>query len=157
MLEPRTQHLEPMKVAYLEMRGAYSQIPAGFTALYQWLATLGLTPAGMPQAVYYTNPAQVPESESTWELWAPVEPDAAPRGSDSQGRGVKVIPARTVAMAVHKGPYDSIDETYEALWTWVAEHGYEVIGPPEEAYLTDPAEAPPEEYLTQISFPIRTP
>ena len=157
MLEPRTLRLEPMTVAYLEMRGAYGQIPAGFATLYQWLATMGLAPEGMPQAVYYTNPAEVPESESRWELWAPVAPGSPPQATDGRGRGVKVVPARTVATAVHKGTYDSIDETYEELWRWVAERDYEVIGPPEEAYLTDPAEAPPEEYLTQISFPIRTP
>jgi effector-binding domain-containing protein len=157
MLEPQTVQIEPMTVAYLEMRGAYSQVPAGFATLYQWLATMGLTPAGMPQAVYNPNPAEVPEAESRWELWAPVAPEAAPRATDGQGCGVKVVPARTVARAVHKGPYDAIDETYAALWSWVAEHGHEVIGPPEEAYLTDPNEAPPEEYLTQISFPIRTP
>lgn len=39
---------------------------------------------------------------------------------------------------------------------WLAEQGYEMAGPPEEAYLTDPAEVPPEEYLTEIAFPVKT-
>ena len=157
MLEPRTVQSEPMTVAYLEMRGAYGQIPEGYARLYEWLAAVGFTPEGMPRAVYHTDPAQVPESEARWELWAPVAPGPLPQASDDQGRGVKVVSARTLVTVIHKGTYESIGTTYEALWGWMAERGCELTGPPEESYLTDPAEVPPEEYLTEVAFPIRMP
>ena len=155
MFEPHISQTEPTTVVYLTMRGAYSQIPQGYATLYQWLETNGCAPMGMPRAAYFTDPSQVPEAEAMWELWAPVQPGPAPRGPNDEGLGIKVLSPRTMATAVHKGPYDSVEPTYEALAGWLAEQGYEIAGPPEEAYLTDPADLPPEEYLTEIAFPVK--
>ena len=155
MFEPRVNETEQMTVAYLAMRGAYAQIPEGYGRLYQWVQACGYVPMGMPRAVYFTDPAVVPEADALWELWAPVQPGVSPSGPDDQGLGVKAVAPRRLATALHKGPYDSVGATYGALAGWIAEQGYEIAGPPEEAYLTDPAEAPPEEYLTEIAFPVR--
>jgi effector-binding domain-containing protein len=155
MIAPRVNETEQMTVAYLAMRGGYAQIPEGYARLYHWLEARGYVPKGMPRAVYFTDPAEVPEAEAVWELWAPVQTGPSPSGPDDQGLGVKAVAARRLATAVHKGPYDSVGATYGALAGWIAEQGYEIAGPPEEAYLTDPAEAPPEEHLTEIAFPVR--
>ena len=155
MFEPRVNETEQMTVACLAMRGAYAQIPEGYARLYHWVEACGYEPTGMPRAVYLTDPAEVPEAEAVWELWAPVQTGPLPSGPDDQGLGVKAVAPRRLATAVHKGPYDSVGATYGALAGWIAEQGYEIAGPPEEAYLTDPAETPPEEYLTEIAFPVR--
>ncbi len=154
MSEPRVAQAEPMTIAYLKMRGAYAQIPGGYGTLYRWVATRGYAPAGMPRAVYLTNPAQIPEPEAEFELWAPVAPGPPEETPGEGGCGLKRVPARTLAIAVHTGPYDSIGATYETLVRWIAEHGRTIVGPCEETYMTDPAEAPPEEYVTEVAFPV---
>ena len=153
MFEATIKQAEPKTVAVLPMHGSYEQIPEGYGRLYGWIAQHGMQPAGMPEAVYLTMPDPTGESEALWELWAPVAGDAeiAP---DESGIGTRRVPATTVASTMHKGPYDTIEPTYDALAKWVTEQGYQMAGPPHEAYYSDPEEVPPEEYLTEISFPV---
>ncbi len=154
MAEPGVITTEPMTVAYIPMRGPYDQTPQGYARLYTWVEAHGLRPAGMPAAAYLTSPAETPESDARWELWAPVA-EGAETEPDDAGIGVKRVPATTVASTMHVGPYDTIPATYEELGRWVALHGYEVDGPPMERYYSDPNEVPPEEYRTEVLLPVR--
>ena len=43
---------------------------------------------------------------------------------------------------------------YEPLVQWLIGQGYAIAGPPEEVYFSDPDEVPPEEYLTEVRFPV---
>jgi effector-binding domain-containing protein len=38
---------------------------------------------------------------------------------------------------------------------WIAEQGYEIAGPSQEVYLSDPNSVAPEQYVTEIRFPIK--
>ena len=153
MFEAMIKQTEPTTVAYIAMRGAYSQTPEGFGRLYGWVAEHGMQPTGMPYAVYYTSPADTPESEALWELRAPVA-GPSEMEPDSEGRGVQLVPAMTVASTTHIGPYDTIAPTYAALADWVSHQGYRMAGPPAEFYFSDPKEVPPEEYVTEVQFPV---
>ena len=107
MFEPSIKQTEPQSIAYLSMKGPYSLIAESYGKLYGWVAQRGLEPVGMPAAVYLTMPGQTPESESLWELWAPVA-GAEECVPDEQGIGIKCLDSETVASAMHKGPYDQI-------------------------------------------------
>jgi len=155
MFETTIKQIEPETVAYLGMTGAYEQIPSGYGRLYGWVQMSGLTPAGMPSAVYLSMPEEGSEEEAKWELRAPITVDADEREPNDEGLGVKLVPSRTVASAMHEGPYEAIESTYRSLIQWIADEGYEIVGPYEEVYLTDPEEVPPEEYLTEARFPVR--
>lgn len=157
MIEVTVKQTEPMSVAYASMQGAYAQIPAALGRVYGFAAQSGLIPTGMPHAVYYTAPDAGPESEALWEVWAPVAGEPAETAPDASGLGIKRVPAKLVASAMHKGPYETIEPTYRELAQWVADEGYAMAGPPEELYYSDPAVTPPEEYLTEILFPVRKP
>jgi effector-binding domain-containing protein len=145
---------EPVTVAFKVMHGPYAQMAEGMGALYAWVEHYGLVPTGMPAAIYLTVPSVTPEAEAEWEIWAPIAGGAGDTAPDDQGFGVKRIEAETVASAIHKGPYEELAEAYAALVTWVAEQGYQIVGPPREFYHSDPAEVPPEEYLTEIQLPV---
>lgn len=144
-----------MTVAYIAMQGSYSQIPEAMGRMYRWVMEGPLEPAGMPMGVYLTDPASVPEAEAVWEVWAPVASGPDESAPDESGVGLKTIPAMTVASAMHKGPYESVGPTYEALCAWVAEEGYEIVGPPMEVYYSDADELTPDEYLTEVRFEVR--
>lgn len=155
MTTPSIVQTEPLTVAYLTMRGSYAQTPEGLGRLYAWIGTHGLQPTGMPTAVYLTVPAETPESEAVWELWAPVAGEAGAAEPGPAGIGIKQVASVTAATVMHKGPYDSVASSYESLGQWIAENGYSFAGPPMERYYSDPAEVPPEEYLTEILIPVR--
>jgi AraC family transcriptional regulator len=152
MFEAQFKRAEPETVAYITMHGAYDQIPQGYGALYGWVAQHGLQPIGAPHAVYLTPPESAIE-EPVWELWAPVA-ETGEAEPDPAGIGVKHVPEHLVATTTHRGPYDTIEPTYNELMQWVTGQGYVLAGPPEEIYLSDPNDVPPEEYVTEIRFPI---
>jgi effector-binding domain-containing protein len=154
MFEPEIKTVESETVAFVEMQGPYAQIPEGYGRLYGWVAQHGMTPEGMPKAVYLTAPDQVPEEQARWELWAPVAEGTAEQPTDDSGCGVKRVGERLVASAMHTGPYETIGETYEPLGQWLFGQGYAIAGPSEEVYFSDPEEVPPEEYVTEVRFPV---
>jgi len=157
MTEPSVITTEPVAVAYITMHGPYALTPEGFGRLYAWIGQHGLRPSGMPAAVYLTMPEETAEADAIWELWAPVTGDAAETPADASGIGIKNVPATLAASVMHKGPYETVAPTYEMLWRWIGENGYVPDGPPMERYYSDPAEVPPEEYLTEIVMPVRKP
>jgi AraC family transcriptional regulator len=154
MFEASIKQTEPMAVAYISMRGPYQQIPLAMGMLYGWVQRRGLEPTGVPMGVYMSEPQTVPESEAVWEVWAPVAGEAEEVEPGDAGIGVKTIPAMTVASTIHRGPYESVSPTYEALGRWATEQGYYMAGPPREAYLSPP-EVPPADTLTEVMFPVQ--
>ncbi len=123
MFEPLIKTVPDETVAYLEMRGPYAQIPEGYGLLYGWVAQHGLSPQGMPEAVYLTAPDEVPEEQALWELWAPVAGASDDQPADETGCGVKHTGERMVAYAMHKGPYEQLGEVYEPLVQWLTGSG----------------------------------
>lgn len=157
MTEPTIVTTEPTAVAFITMHGPYAQAPEGYGRLYGWIGQHALVPGGMPAAVYLTVPSETPEPDAVWEVWAPIAGDVAEADPDASGVGVRHVPAVTAASLMHKGPYETVEPSYRELWSWIAENGYVPDGPPMERYYSDPAEVPPEEYLTQILIPVRRP
>ena len=145
----------PVTVAFIRVKGSFTQIPACFGKLYGWIMEKGYKPSGPAMAVYYTVPGQVPDDQLVWELRSQISGKVADSGPDEQGLGVKRLESIQVVTAMHKGPYESIEPTYNALMEWVAKNGYEIDGPFEELYFNDPSNTPAEEALTEIRFPVK--
>ena len=62
----------------------------------------------------------------------------------------------TMASLVHTGPYETINEAYQALMTWCESNGYELAGPDREVYLTSPQEtSDPAAYVTELQQPVK--
>ena len=154
-IEVTVKKTEPITVAFVSKKGPYTLIGETFGRLYHWIGEKGYVPAGPPIGVYFNAPGQVPDEELLWELRSPIAGDVAPSGPDEQGLGVKKVEGAEVASTMHKGPYDQVGATYGALAGWIAENGYQIIGPGEEVYLSDPDKTPPEELLTEIRFPVK--
>jgi AraC family transcriptional regulator len=146
---------EPTAVAFLAKKGPYTQIGAAFGQLYGWIGHKGCTPSGPPMGVYFNAPGQVPEDQLLWELRSPIAGKVTPSGPDKDGRGVKQLAAVRVATTMHRGSFETVAKTYEALVAWIMQNGYDITGPCEEVYLKDPSQTPPEELLTEVRFPVR--
>jgi len=154
-IEVTIKKTEPMTVAFVSMKGPYSLIGETFGKLYGLIGEKGYVPAGPPVGVYFNAPGQVPDEELLWDLRSPIAGDIAPGGPDERGLGIKKVQAADVAATMHKGPYDQVGATYGALAGWIAENGYEIVGPSEEVYLSDPGKTAPDELLTEVRFPVR--
>ena len=154
-IEVTLKTTEQMTVAFASMKGPYSLISETFGKLYSWIGERGFVPSGPPVGVYFNAPGQVPDAELLWELRSPIAVEAAQSGPDERGLGVKIIEGAEVASTMHRGPFDKVGETWGALVGWIMENGYQIMGPGEEIYLSDPDKTHPEELLTEIRFSVR--
>jgi len=66
----------------------------------------------------------------------------------------KTLPAVTAAATIHVGPYDGLNEAYQAVFDWVNSNGYKVVTPIREISCNDPQTTPPEQLVTEIIFPV---
>jgi effector-binding domain-containing protein len=146
---------EPLTVAFLSKKGPYTQISAAFGQLYGWIGQKGYTPTGPPTGVYFNAPGQVPDDQLAWELRSPIAGKVSPSGPDKDGLGVKQVATIKVAATMHKGSFETVGKTYEALVGWIMQNGYDIAGPSEEVYISDPSKTPPQELLTEVRFPVR--
>ena len=66
------------------------------------------------------------------------------------------LPGGQVAVTIHTGPYVQMAPAYQALASWVSQHGGELTGDPWETYFSDPSTEPdPATRRTQIVQPYR--
>lgn len=154
MIDVEIRTTEPATIAFKRMHGSFAQIPEAIKDLYVWAGMHFLQPGGGPSAVYYTVPQDGDDSDAEWEIYFPLARDSKPKEPDKKGRGVRHLEGKQVAVAVHKGSYESIADTYNQLGDWVVANGYRMAGPPEESYLSDPKDTAPEDYLTELRFPV---
>ncbi|MFC2058105.1 GyrI-like domain-containing protein [Chloroflexota bacterium] len=150
----KIKKLDPVTVAFLSVIGHYSQIPDALGKLYGWISRKGYEPHGPAITVYYNIPGEVPDDQLHWEVRSALSGGVEESAPDLDGLGVKRTGSVQVATTMHKGPYDAVEDTYEALLGWVVANGYEIIGPPEELYFNEPASTPPGELLTEIRIPV---
>lgn len=70
---------------------------------------------------------------------------------------VKTLPAsEKAACTVHKGPFTTISQAYDAILKWIDDNGYHITGPCREVYLTpcrDGSQTDPNT-VTEIQFPV---
>jgi effector-binding domain-containing protein len=77
--------------------------------------------------------------------------------ADSEPMKISTLPAvEKMACIVHKGPFDTMWKTWEALFAWTKENGYKVSGPVREIYHKgDWATDDPNEYITELQAPVQ--
>jgi effector-binding domain-containing protein len=116
--------------------GAYDEV-------MRVLAEQGRTPAGPPFARYR-------EAGDGFDVEAGFPADGAVAASGRVTAGA--LPGGPTAGAMHRGSYDTVDQTYRAVQDWLAANGYVVSGAPWECYLDEPTVAEPR---TLVYFPCR--
>lgn len=119
-----------------------------FNEVATYLGRKGAGPAGMPFARYH------PTSDDCFEVEA-----GFPASTPTSGEGEvepSELPGGLVAVAVHVGPYETMEPAYAALRTWVHAHGGEPVGDAWEVYFSDPDANPDSStWRTEILQPYR--
>jgi hypothetical protein len=146
---PRIVDLPPQRMAVLETVGDPDEVGGrAVGALYGAIAQLGLRSGAL--RARWPNAFAHPKSQ--WiARWALPVPDHTPE----LGAGIVLETwyGRPAAEIVHEGPFDD-DEVaaVKRLHRFIDDCGYEIAGPAEEEYLTQPGDEPQR---TAIRFEIR--
>jgi len=146
---PRVVERPPQRMAVIETVGDPDDVGAGGVgALHSAIAQLGLESGRL--CARWPNASSAPKSE--WVArWALPVPDHTPE----LGNGIVLETwyGRLTAEIVHEGTFDDAEiVTVKRLHRFIHDCGYEIDGPPEEEYLTQPGDEPRR---TAIRFEIR--
>lgn len=146
--------MKPLKLAYIEHIGEYSQVPYNtyVPKLFQWAKQNKIRPGFKNINVFYDDPEEKTPSECKSWIGIPIHGDAK---SDDEIQ-IKDFPELQVATHKFKGPASKYKQAYEHIKEWMDEYGYEWDGPSFEVCSKKPKEVNGELLLyTTIQIPIK--
>ena len=152
-VEVAVKRLEPLRVAYVRHIGPYQQVGEAWSKLCTWAGPKGLLGPGLVRlGISHDDPEITPPERLRYDA-ALVVPESV---TGSGEVAIQEIPGGDYAVAIHRGPYERLGQTYAALCgMWLPASGREVRdAPPIEFYRIAFGEAPPEEFLTEICVPL---
>lgn len=116
-----------------------------FNELFSTLMKNGIAPLGGPLAFYHDEEFSAENSDI--EVAAPVA-----EGTE----GSHHVDGGLYACSTITGPYDSdvFTATYAGIVKWIEDNGYHMIGSPFDVYVKGGPEASPQDYITEVYFPI---
>ncbi|MFT3854260.1 MAG: MerR family transcriptional regulator [Ilumatobacteraceae bacterium] len=125
-----------------------------FRTLAVVAAMSGAERNGPPGALF--GPEILDDRAEEVEAFLPIAEPVALRHPG--GVAVGELPARTVAVLVHAGPYETLGDTYRTLGAWVARHAEHAGDRTREWYVVGPGDTPDESaWRTEVAWPINDP
>ena len=128
---------------------AFDTIVDGFKTVKAYMDKAGIKPSGPPITVYtatddtsFSFQAAIPIAE------APVDP---PKGDIAVGKS----PTGKALKFTHRGSYDSMDTTYEAITNFLDEKQLDAKDLFIEEYQTDPVSTPEDKLVIDVYVPVK--
>jgi AraC family transcriptional regulator len=155
-MEVHITTLTPMKVAFLRHVGPYEGEALGRTwdRLLSWAGQRGLLgPRSKLLGIDHDNPHVTPPDKLRYDACVATDKPVEPEGEV----GTQEIPGGEYAVVTHKGPYETLPETFARLYgEWLPRSGREPSDAPGfQHYRTTPRETAPQDLVTDIYVPLR--
>jgi effector-binding domain-containing protein len=128
---------------------AFETILDAFKTLYAYLDRQGIKPAGPPMTIYTSA------DDSGFQYRAVVPIEAPPANPPQGDLAVGKSPAGKAYRFVHRGSYDSMDSTYEAITNFLDEKAIEAQDLFIEEYVTDPLKTPENQFVIDVYVPVK--
>ena len=128
---------------------AFETITGSFKTVNAAMAKAGLKASG-PLMTIYTS---TDDTGFQYEAAVPVE-KAPTLGADS-GVAVGMSPAGKALKFIHRGSYDAMDATYEAITNYLDEKQLEAKDLFIEQYMKDPLTTPEDDLVIEVYVPLK--
>jgi effector-binding domain-containing protein len=144
---------ESMTIVFLKGNGtwdsAFETLVDSFKSVYGFLERDGIKPAGPAMTVYTSTD----DTGFSYQAAVPVaaEPANPPRGDISVGKS----PGGKMLKFVHRGSYDAMDTTYEAITNYLDTKQLEAQDLFVEEYVTDPVTTPEDKLVVNVFVPVK--
>ena len=128
---------------------AFEAIVDAFKTVNAFLAKQGIKPDGAPMTIYTSTD----DSSFQFQAAVPVAelPADPPKGDIAAGKS----PSGRAFKFVHRGSYDAMDSTYEAITNYLDDKQLEAKDLFIEEYVTDPITTPEDKLVVNIFVPIK--
>jgi effector-binding domain-containing protein len=128
---------------------AFDTIVDAFKSLNEYLAKQGIKPNG-PEMTIYT---QTDDTGFNFRAALPVAetPKDPPKGDIAVGQA----PSGKALKFVHRGSYDAMDSTYEAITNYLDDKQLEAKDLFIEEYVSDPVTTDPDKLVVNVLVPIK--
>jgi effector-binding domain-containing protein len=128
---------------------AYETLIDAFKSLYAVMEKQGLKAAGSAMTIYTST------DDTGFQYQAAVPIEAAPANPPKGDIEIGQSPAGKVIKFVHRGSYDSMDTTYEAITNYLDTKQLEAQDLFIEEYVTDPLKTPENQLVVNVFVPIK--
>ncbi|RUR73279.1 MerR family transcriptional regulator [Chlorogloeopsis fritschii PCC 9212] len=142
--------VEPIKVASIrEVIPNFAAVPRLYDQLFDTLQQQGIQEPSYCAGIWHDSTYK--ESDVDWEAVASAESFVS---SNKRVKVYELLGFEKMACAVHHGSYDTSNQAYAALISWIEANGYKIIGSNREVYIIGGNEQNNESYVTEIQFPV---
>ena len=120
-----------------------------FKSLDEYLAKQGITPSGPAMTIY----TQTDDTGFSFRAAVPIAqpPKEPPKGDIAVGQA----PSGKALKFVHRGAYDAMDSTYEAIINYLDDKGLEAKDVFVEEYSNGPLKADDDKLLINVFVPVK--
>jgi len=128
---------------------AFDTLMDAFKSLNEYLDKQGIKPNG-PALTIYT---QTDDTGFSFEAALPIAqaPANPPKGDIAVGQA----PSGKALKFVHRGSYDAMDSSYEAITNYLDDKGLEAKDLFIEEYVSDPAKTDPDRLVINVFVPVK--
>lgn len=128
---------------------ALDNLQDAFKSVYALIDRQGLTKAGPAMTIY----TQADDTGFSYQAAVPIAeaPKDAPKGDIAVGQS----PSGKALKFLHRGSYDSMDNTYEAITNYLDEKRLEAADSFIEEYETDPVTTPEDKFVVTVYVPLK--
>jgi effector-binding domain-containing protein len=160
MIDAEIRELNPQPTAAVRVQQPMSEMD--LAALFDEhlpniahrLADLGVEPAGPPYGRYHEFGPERVDVEIGMPVSAPVANLSTYAEAEAGELFASELPGGPAAITIHRGSYDGLSKTYDALHDWIHEQGRDEGPAPWESYVDDPSEVPMDEVKTEVIWPL---
>ena len=128
---------------------AFDTIVDAFKSLNEYLDKQGIKPTGAAMTIY----TQTDDSGFQFEAAMPIA--AAPANPPKGDIAVGQAPSGKALKFVHRGPYDAMDTTYEAITNYLDDKQLEAKDLFIEEYSSDPVKANADNLVVNVFVPVK--
>jgi len=145
--------MKEMTIVYFSGSGlwdtAFETIVGAFKSVYGAMEKLGVKPNGAPMTIYTATD----DTGFQFQAAVPVaQVPAIPPGGDIK---VGKSPAGTALKFVHRGSYDAMDTTYDAITNYLDEKKLDAKDLFVEQYQKDPVTTPEDDLVIEVYVPLK--
>ena len=128
---------------------AFETIVDAFKTVNGYLQKQGIKPAGLPMTIYTST------DDTSFQFQAAVPVTEAPNSAPTGDLAIGKTTAGRAFKFVHRGSYEDMDTTYDAITNVLDEKQLDAQGSFIEQYVTDPATTSQDKLVVEVYVPVK--